>query len=81
MSRKIIAKGYLVLVPDIRGSYVYGVRIDRYRKSKPDLMSGEIAIQIKLNFDEEHVLSAIPVVEADVTAFAVSNPQVEIGTA
>lgn len=71
---KVSATGYLVLVPDIRGSgtsqYVRAVRISKVTVGKPVLGSGEIAVKIILNFDEATLIRAIPEIEVDVKGFS-----------
>lgn len=79
---KVTAETYLVLVPDIKTygttTYVYGIRVDRSRNTKPRLNRGEIAVRIKLNFDKRQLIDAIPIVEADVTAFATPSPELSL---
>lgn len=68
---KTAATGFLVLVPKISysGTYVHSIRIDRVRTSKPSLAPGEIAVKVKLNFDDAAIISAIPTIELDVQSF------------
>lgn len=79
MSDKVSAEAYLVLVPDIRGKYVYGIRVDRVRSNKPSLNSGEIAVKIKLNFNKQALIDSIPVLDLDVSSFitAPARPEPE----
>ncbi len=74
---RVTADTYLVLRPDIRtyGSttYVYGIKVDRARASKPALKSGEILIRVKLNFDKQQLIDSVPVVEINVTDFHVER--------
>lgn len=79
MANKIVtANTYLVLVPDIRGSgnykYVSSIRVDRTRKDKPSLKSGEIAIKLNLQFNESQLIDSIPSLTVDVTNYAVGQP-------
>lgn len=73
MSKKVTAVTYMVLVPEIRGTgpyrYVRQLRIDRVRSGKPSLARGEIAIKLRLNFNEDALLDSIPEIELDVSAF------------
>lgn len=71
---KITAETYLVIVPEIvqwgsNKPWVRSARVDRLRTGKPSLARGEIAVRVKLHFDEQAMIDAIPVVEADVRGF------------
>lgn len=82
MARSVTASVYLVLVPDIRGAesrqVVWGVRVDRMRTSRPRLERGEVAVRLRLTFDEQSLIDAIPVIDVDLTnAPLVAAPQAE----
>lgn len=72
-NEKVTAETYVVLVPDTYEwggqTRVRGIRVDRVRQSKPSLKSGEIVVKLRLNFDKESLINAIPVVDLDVSAF------------
>lgn len=76
---KVTATGYLVIRPELAygGKSVRAAHIDRLRIEKPKLNRGEVAVRVKLNFDAEALMDAIPVIEMDVTSFIVpANPEV-----
>lgn len=83
---KITAVTYLILVPDIyqwsstTEPYVRGIRVDRARAQKPRLNKGEIAVKVKLNFDKQQLIDAIPVVSVDVNDFrnGPSEPELSV---
>lgn len=86
--RPITATAYLVLVPSISGrgdwSYVSDLRVDRVRSNRPTIQPGEIAIKVRLTFNETSLLESIPVVDVNVGDFTVSPPEpelVEVGAA
>lgn len=68
---KVSATGYLVLSPEMNYSKtaVTGIRIVQYRSGKPKLASGQIAVRVKLNFDADSLMQAIPTIEVDVDGF------------
>lgn len=67
----VSAVGYLVLEPELNhaGNAVRGVRIVQHRANKPKLAQGQIAVKVKLNFDADALLNAIPTIEVDVGGF------------
>jgi hypothetical protein len=68
MSKKS-ASCYLVIKPDIHDygtPRVRSLRVTRMTAKKPSLASGEIAVKVTLNFDEERLIASIPEVSADV---------------
>jgi hypothetical protein len=77
---KVSAETYLVLVPDIQKwggeAYVYGIRVDRIRASKPALKPGEIAVKLRLNFEKSQLIDSIPVIDLNVSSFSTPLPQV-----
>lgn len=66
---KVTAEGYLVLVPEANERYVWGIRIARYRRSRPALAAGEIAVKVRLHFQKQALLDAVPSIELDVQSF------------
>lgn len=81
---KSVAEFYVVLVADTYKwsgtTHVRGIRADRMRTSKPKLNSGEIPVRVKLVFDDQSLIDSIPVVEAEVKGFSVSQaaPELEV---
>lgn len=77
---KVTAQGYLVIKPTYSwsdSSKVVGAKIDRLRTDKPTLNRGEVAVRVRLNFDQQALQDAIPVIEMDVTSFIVpSEPEI-----
>lgn len=82
MADKVTASTYVILVPTFWTSsgetYVRDIRVDRIRNGKPALKRGEVAVHLKLNFEEQDLIDAIPVVEIDVTTFRAGEPLIEI---
>ena len=81
--RKVAAEVYLVIKPYTYMAFgerkVRRLVVDRIRQSKPSLDRGEIAIRVKLTFDERAIIDAIPVVEADVPMFIPPDPELTVG--
>ena len=77
---KISAEGYLILEPTFNssGTSVWRLRIVRYAANKPSLKSKEIAVKVKLNFEANDLIAAIPMVESDVPGFR--TPMTELFT-
>ena len=73
MSERVTAQGYLVIRPKLSWDKkrLIGADIDRLRIDKPTMKRGEIAVRVKLNFDAQALMDAIPVIEVDVTSFIV----------
>lgn len=71
----VTATTYMVLVPDTNGTYVWGIRADRIRASKPALKKGEIAVKVRLNFRKQDLIEAYPVLDLDVSTFITPQSQ------
>lgn len=80
--QKVSAKAYLICTPDIYGSgdyrYVHEVRVTDVRKGKPALRRGQVAVRVKLVFDERALIESVPEVEVEVPSFVVPEPEAEV---
>lgn len=79
-ANKVTASAYIVLEPQYNRNHtmVTGIRAAKMTAGKPALGSGQIAVRVKLNFDADSLMQAIPEIEVDVNGF--STPLIDILT-
>ena len=70
--RTVTAAVYLSLRPTYNSNKtaVTGIGVHRITQGKPTLAAGDIAVRVKLNFDAESLMQAIPEIEVDVNGFS-----------